>query len=52
MQLNQENMSMNKEEWLPDLQLRLSQRVGNYEDEKSTTRGTETHEISTKLSLS
>ncbi|KAG7962509.1 hypothetical protein I3843_09G070100 [Carya illinoinensis] len=51
LELNQEKMSMDKE-WLPDLQLRLSQRVGNDDEIKSTTRGTATHEISTKLSLS
>ncbi|XP_041023053.1 uncharacterized protein LOC121264073 [Juglans microcarpa x Juglans regia] len=50
LELNQEKMSTDKE-WLPDLQLRLSQRVGN-EDEIKSTRGTATHEISTKLSLS
>ncbi|KAJ4851403.1 hypothetical protein Tsubulata_014739 [Turnera subulata] len=39
-----------KKEWLPDLQLRLSQRVGLDHDSKNHSRNA--HEINTKLSLS
>lgn len=49
MQLNQEKM-LDKGR-LPDLQLRLSHRVGK-EDEDAHDRGKSTLEISTKLSLS
>jgi hypothetical protein len=51
MQLNQEKM-LNKEP-LPDLQLRLSQRVGKEDKEAhGNGKGKGTNEISTKLSLS
>ncbi|KAK9267429.1 hypothetical protein L1049_009855 [Liquidambar formosana] len=48
LELNQEKRLKDKE-WLPDLQLRLSQRVGN-NDEKNHHKSS--HEINTMLSLS
>ena len=50
MQLNEEKILKDKERF-PDLQLRLSQRVGEDDDDEGI-RGEGTHEISTKLSLS
>jgi hypothetical protein len=50
MQLNEERKLKDKERF-PDLQLRLSQRVGEDDDDESM-HGEGTHEISTKLALS
>ncbi|CAK7350412.1 unnamed protein product [Dovyalis caffra] len=49
LELNREKMLKDKE-WLPDLQLRLSQRVGMNDHKSTHCRSTQ--EISTKLSLS
>lgn len=52
MQLNEEKILKGKEGF-PDLQLRLSQRVGEGDDDDDEgIHGEGTHEISTKLSLS
>ncbi|XVF27487.1 hypothetical protein REPUB_Repub14bG0111600 [Reevesia pubescens] len=48
LELNQDKLLKDRE-WLPDLQLRLSQRIG-IDDEKTQCKGTQ--EISTQLSLS
>lgn len=49
MQLNQEKLQ-NDKQWVPDLQLGLSQKDGNNDGKTDHCR--ETQEISTKLSLS
>ncbi|KAG8634560.1 uncharacterized protein LOC110604734 [Manihot esculenta] len=49
-ELNQDKVLKDNKEWLPDLQLRLSQRVGMDENKSSHCRSAQ--EISTKLSLS
>ncbi|XVF87323.1 hypothetical protein PTKIN_Ptkin18bG0111100 [Pterospermum kingtungense] len=48
LEVNQDKMVKDRE-WLPDLQLRLTQRIG-IDDEKIHCKGT--HQISTQLSLS
>lgn len=49
LELNQQEKKLRDKEWSPDLQLKLSQRAGN-EEEETYCQGA--HEISTKLSLS
>ncbi|KAF2309537.1 hypothetical protein GH714_003741 [Hevea brasiliensis] len=50
LELNQDKVLKDNKEWLPDLQLRLSQRVGIDENKSSHCRNKQ--DISTKLSLS
>ncbi|KAJ9168703.1 hypothetical protein P3X46_020197 [Hevea brasiliensis] len=52
LELNQDKVLKDNKEWLPDLQLRLSQRVGIDESKSTLCRSTQKQEISTKLSLS
>lgn len=54
MQVNQETLQKDKQLWVPDLQLSLSQTNDHNDDDdhKTTDRCRETQEINTRLSLS